>query len=79
MSKRTVTEIQTASDGQAYAKANTSAPRRASAADNVEMGDFEDAWEDDVEDSEEEIVDGEGKEDGGMYIIRAQLFCALSD
>ena len=76
MSKRTITEVQTASNGQAYAKVNTSAPRRASTADNVEMGDFEDAWEDDVEDSEEEVVDGEAR-DGGQSA--ALLFLRNND
>ena len=69
MSKRTVTELQTPREGQAYAKVNTGAPRRASAADNVEMGDFEDAWEDEVDDSEEEIVDGEEGTRDGMFVL----------
>ena len=63
MSKRTVTEVQTSNDGQAFSKVSTNAARRDSSANNVEMGEFEDAWEDEIE-SDEEVVNGEGNDEG---------------
>ena len=60
MSKRTVTEIQTSSDGQAFPKVKPNSARRANGVDVSEMGEFEDAWEDEIE-SDEEVV--EGKQD----------------
>ena len=63
MSKRTVTEVQTSNDGQAFSKVPTNAARRDSSANNVEMGEFEDAWEDEIE-SDEDVVNGEGNDEG---------------
>lgn len=57
MSKRSATEVVTA-DGQPFAKASGSGSKR----DDItrdEMGEFEDAWEDELE-SDEEVVDAEG-------------------
>ena len=63
MSKRSVTELQSTNDGEPVTKASSGAQRRVSgAADNVEMGDFEDAWEDEIE-SDEDIVDGDAPND----------------
>jgi ribosome assembly protein RRB1 len=74
MSKRTFTEVQTSNDGQAVAKASSGAPRRVSGAnEHVEMGEFEDAWEDEVDDSEEEIVDGTGEDREGGVPFRASF------
>ncbi|KAL4070760.1 WD40-repeat-containing domain protein [Scleroderma citrinum] len=62
MSKRSAADGQP--EGQAYPKISGSAPRRNDTVAD-EMGEFEDAWEDEIE-SEEEPVDGEagGGEDG---------------
>ena len=62
MSKRAVTELQTISgdDGQAYLKASGSGAKRENIGNN-EMGEFEDAWEDEIE-SDEEVVDRDGDE-----------------
>jgi len=51
-------------NGQPYSKAPVSGARREAAVED-EMGEFEDAWEDEVE-SDEEVIDGneEDKEDG---------------
>jgi ribosome assembly protein RRB1 len=63
MSKRSVTEIQSAqADGQAYAKASGSGSKRPEAPID-EMGEFEDAWEDEIE-SDEDVVDAEAAGDG---------------
>lgn len=43
-------------EGSPYAKAPSGAARR-EAPDNEEMGEFEDAWEDEIE-SDEDAVDG---------------------
>lgn len=64
MSKRLVTELQTTSesDGQAYSK--TSGGIHTAKRENIgkdEMGEFEDAWEDEIE-SDEEAVDAEATE-----------------
>jgi ribosome assembly protein RRB1 len=72
MSKRTATEVQTSfqNEGQAFPKASGSKPRREAAGDG-EMGEFEDAWEDEIE-SDEEVVDAEAAEDedgASLYAI----------
>jgi ribosome assembly protein RRB1 len=71
MSKRAVTELQTTSvdDGQAYLKASGSGAKRENIGNN-EMGEFEDAWEDEIE-SDEEVVDRDGDEgeDGTFFRI----------
>ncbi|KZP25414.1 glutamate-rich WD repeat containing [Athelia psychrophila] len=67
MSKRSLTELQSVpEDGQAYLKASGSGTKR-EAVNPDDMGEFEDAWEDEIE-SEEEIVDGGGEDDDGMDI-----------
>jgi ribosome assembly protein RRB1 len=48
-------------EGQAFSKAPPSANRRESLPTN-EMGEFEDAWEDEVE-SDEEVIDAQANED----------------
>jgi ribosome assembly protein RRB1 len=64
MSKRSATEVVT--EGQPYAKASSSGVRREPAAED-EMGEFEDAWEDEIE-SDEEVVDAEAAErEDGKY------------
>ncbi|KAJ7193378.1 WD40-repeat-containing domain protein, partial [Mycena pura] len=63
MSKRSATEVVTA-DGQPFAKASGSGSKR----DDItrdEMGEFEDAWEDELE-SDEEVVDVEAAD--GMEV-----------
>lgn len=64
MSKRSATELQTtaANEGQAFPKASGSGSRREHVPTN-EMGEFEDAWEDEIE-SDEEVVDAENGEQG---------------
>ena len=79
MSKRSVTEVvtNTSNDGQAYPKASGSGDKR-SAVTQDEMGEFEDAWEDEVE-SDEDVVDANAKEgeDGAMLSHTTQtLMCA---
>ncbi|TFK30849.1 glutamate-rich WD repeat containing 1 [Coprinopsis marcescibilis] len=54
------------SDGQPFAKVHGSASRREPQALN-EMGEFEDAWEDEVE-SDEEVVDAQANDEDGMDI-----------
>ena len=70
MAKRTVTELQPASDGQPFPKVNSNGPRRPNDIENPEMGEFEDAWEDEIE-SDEEVVDsnqdGNAEEGGLLY------------
>ena len=74
MSKRSATELQTISktDGQAYLKASGSGAKRDNVGDD-EMGEFEDAWEDDIE-SDEEVVDAEpveGEDGSCVGILRS--------
>ncbi|KAL5519250.1 RRB1 [Sanghuangporus vaninii] len=57
MAKRTVTELQSSNDDQPFSKATPNGLRRANGVDVSEMGEFEDAWEDEIE-SDEEVVDG---------------------
>lgn len=69
MSKRSVTEVQTATDGQAYPKVNSSGSRRDTINGAEEMGEFEDAWEDEIE-SDEEVVDAaEGNDQEGELSV----------
>ncbi|TFK99724.1 WD40-repeat-containing domain protein [Pterulicium gracile] len=60
MSKRSATET-ISSNGQPYPKASGSGAKRSDTAPN-EMGEFEDAWEDEIE-SDEEVINRKG-EDG---------------
>ncbi|KAJ8083722.1 Ribosome assembly protein rrb1 [Marasmius tenuissimus] len=69
MSKRSVTEVvtSTSNDGQAYPKASGSGDKR-SAVTQDEIGEFEDAWEDEVE-SDEDVVDANTREgEDGMDV-----------
>ncbi|PPQ67120.1 hypothetical protein CVT25_005721 [Psilocybe cyanescens] len=65
MSKRSASDAQS---GQPFSKASVGGPKRENASVD-EMGEFEDAWEDDIE-SDEEVVNGneEGNEDDGMDV-----------
>ena len=65
MAKRTVTEVQTSNDGQPFSKTKTNGARRVGDIDVAEMGEFEDAWEDEIESDEEVIVDSRQGDDGG--------------
>jgi ribosome assembly protein RRB1 len=67
MPKRAAPQDAQDQDGP-YAKAPAGGAKRAPAAAD-EMGEFEDAWEDELE-SDEDAVDGGGSEDGA----RARLF-----
>ncbi|KAJ7161343.1 WD40-repeat-containing domain protein [Mycena crocata] len=69
MSKRAATELLTpaTSAGQPFAKASGSGSKRDNAAPD-EMGEFEDAWEDEIE-SDEEVVDAAaGEDEDGMDV-----------
>lgn len=70
MSKRTATELQSASTAEAHERKRPT--RVASTSEKVpenDMGEFEDGWEDEYE-SEEEVVDAaEQEEEDGMYVI----------
>lgn len=59
MSKRTAPS--NALEGQAFSKVSGGAPKRDNATVD-EMGEFEDAWEDELE-SDEDVVDAEANED----------------
>ncbi|KXN88732.1 Ribosome assembly protein rrb1 [Leucoagaricus sp. SymC.cos] len=67
MSKRPATELETATKtGEPFPKASGSGQKR----ENVtidEMGEFEDAWEDEIE-SDEEVVDAEAQGEDGMEV-----------
>lgn len=68
MSKRSATDALT--EGQPYPKASGSGQKRDPSAINEEMGEFEDNWEDEIDDSEEEIVDAEaGQDEDGRFPI----------
>ncbi len=57
MSKRSATEVETSTrDGEPFQKASGSGQRRENVTPD-EMGEFEDAWEDEIE-SDEDVVDG---------------------
>ncbi|KAF6766607.1 glutamate-rich WD repeat containing 1 [Ephemerocybe angulata] len=61
MSKRPAEASSSTQNGQAFPKTNVNANKREVGVDN-EMGEFEDAWEDEVE-SDEEVVDAGAKDD----------------
>ncbi|TCD62850.1 ribosome biosynthesis protein rrb1 [Steccherinum ochraceum] len=69
MSKRTATEVQTASTSTDYEPRKT--PRgsgsKAEKAQNDEMGEFEDGWEDEFE-SDEEVVEGKDADNDDMEV-----------
>lgn len=69
MSKRSATEL-AVQEGEPLNKAHGAGTRRESIAAN-EMGEFEDAWEDELE-SDEDVVDAgedEGREDGVSLVF----------
>lgn len=67
MSKRSVTEVHTSTDGQAYPKVSSAGNRRETKDGTEEMGEFEDAWEDEIE-SDEEVVDAaDGDDQEGKF------------
>lgn len=63
MSKRSATELQ---DGQPFQKVSASGSRRDMPAVD-EMGEFEDAWEDEIESEEEVQANEEKDEDGSIF------------
>ncbi|OBZ78959.1 Ribosome assembly protein rrb1 [Grifola frondosa] len=68
MSKRSVTELQSASDLDGPRKAPRGVNARRENVVEDEMGEFEDGWEDEFE-SDEEVVDGEAdEEEDGMDV-----------
>lgn len=67
MSKRSVTEVVSSNDGQAFTKKSGSGSRREIIAEG-EMGEFEDAWEDEIEEDEDVIdAEAESQEDGATF------------
>lgn len=68
MSKRTATQLQSTNDGQPYAKASRSGSKREAIPED-EMGEFEDAWEDEIE--EDEI--GEDQDPNGVLLSFIRL------
>ena len=85
MAKRTATELHTANiaDSAPRKQPRASEPRETSAQQD-EIGNFEDDWEDEYE-SDEEVVDDEAEEDrDGMCLVMADkyvglIFCYSSD
>ena len=79
MSKRTAADpLVTSSEGQAFTKVPPSQPKREQV-ENSEIGEFEDAWEDEIE-SDEEVVDGgtedsedEEEDEDGMEVLCISL------
>jgi ribosome assembly protein RRB1 len=67
MAKRTATEFITNTSGQPYPKASGSGAKRDDNLPN-EMGEFEDAWEDEIE-SDEEVVDNAAPEEDGQHVL----------
>ena len=57
MSKRTATELQATSSGDAKKPFGTSSKK----VEDEDMGEFEDAWEDEIE-SDEEVAEGQKDE-----------------
>lgn len=72
MSKRSATET-ISSNGQPYPKASGSGAKRSDTAPN-EMGEFEDAWEDEIE-SDEEVINRKGED--GQYVLGSLLFLSV--
>lgn len=66
MSKRSATE--TVVEGQPFTKASGSGQKR-DATTHDDVGEFEDAWEDEIE-SDEEVIDAEANDDNGPFILR---------
>ncbi|KAJ6520057.1 glutamate-rich WD repeat-containing protein [Mycena sanguinolenta] len=79
MSKRSATELLTPATtaGQPFTKASGSGSKR----ENVvpeEMGEFEDAWEDEIE-SDEEVVDAEAAEDPDGMDVDEEVMPAIEE
>lgn len=67
MSKRSATELETsAKTGAPFSKASGSGQKREIVITD-EMGEFEDAWEDEIE-SDEEVIDAEVQDEDGMEV-----------
>lgn len=72
MSKRSAAELQP-TEGQAFCKASGSGFKRENVT-NDDMGQFEDAWEDDIE-SDEEIADDLAADgEDGVYLSSVYAF-----
>lgn len=71
MSKRTANS--TTLEGQAFSKVSGGAPKRENVAVD-EMGEFEDAWEDEIE-SDEDVVDAEANEDEDGTQLVHMMYC----
>ncbi|KAJ7786555.1 glutamate-rich WD repeat-containing protein [Mycena metata] len=79
MSKRTATELLTPATtaGQPFAKASGSGSKRDNAATD-EMGEFEDAWEDEIE-SDEEVVDAGAADDPDGMDVDDEVMPAIEE
>ncbi|KAJ7361504.1 WD40-repeat-containing domain protein [Mycena albidolilacea] len=79
MSKRSATELLTpaATAGQPFAKASGSGSKRDNAAPD-EMGEFEDAWEDEIE-SDEEVIDAQATEDADGMDVDDEVMPAIEE
>ncbi|KAJ7651715.1 glutamate-rich WD repeat-containing protein [Mycena polygramma] len=79
MSKRSATELLTPATtaGQPYAKASGSGSKRENVASD-EMGEFEDAWEDEIE-SDEEVVNAEAAEDSDGMEVDDEVMPAIEE
>ncbi|PBK76699.1 WD40 repeat-like protein [Armillaria solidipes] len=79
MSKRTATELvpSAENDGQPFAKASGSRMKRGTAPTD-EMGEFEDAWEDEIE-SDEEVVDEQQNDGENAMEIDDEVTPAVED
>ena len=74
MSKRSATELVSSAthEGKPLSKAHVSGPKREEIPPN-EMGEFEDAWEDELE-SDEDVVDAEEDEEREDGVSSADLW-----
>ena len=71
MSKRSATELETSEKtGAPFSKASGSGQKREIVITD-EMGEFEDAWEDEIE-SDEEVIDAEVQDEDGALIWNLQ-------
>ncbi|KAF7339269.1 Ribosome assembly protein rrb1 [Mycena sanguinolenta] len=79
MSKRSATELLTPATtaGQPFSKASGSGTKRENVAPE-EMGEFEDAWEDEIE-SDEEVVNAEAAEDPDGMDIDEEVMPAIEE
>jgi ribosome assembly protein RRB1 len=75
MSKRTVTDILSPArteGGQAFSKVSTNGAKRETTRED-ERGEFEDAWEDEIE-SDEDVVDADGAAEEGEGASISSLY-----